>query len=135
MSTEPNNAENYNAAVVNNMAPMFEYGEVLQHIEKLYKKPEDSGLNAELVNWLRQLEKFLVKMKDVEKLETVLEFREDLEDPVRGLKVTLSKYGKVIRSWDNAQKQIQLVKGKIGGTRHGRRHSRKRKATRRSVRT
>ena len=66
---------------------------------KLYHKPEDSGLNAELVNWLRQLEKFLVKIKDVEKLETVLEFREDLEFPVRSLKETLSKYGKIMRKY------------------------------------
>ena len=135
MSAKPSNEDNYNAEVVNNAAPLFEYVELLLHMVKLYHKPEDSGLNAELVNWLRQLEKFLVKIKDVEKLETVLEFREDLEFPVRSLKETLSKYGKIMRIWEKAQRQIQFVKGKIGGTRRGLRHSRKRKATRRSVRT
>jgi len=141
MSSKPNNTdnfteENYNAAVVNNITPQFDYSELVQHIARLIAKPENTGLKKGLIQWLRQLEKFLVKAKDVKKLEVVLAFREDLEFPVQDLKGTLRQYDEYVRSWESAEKKINLVKGKIGGTRLGTRRGTHytRKQTRKNVR-
>jgi hypothetical protein len=141
MSSKPDNTdnfteENYNAAVVNNITPQFDYSELVQHIARLIAKPENTELKKGLIQWLRQLEKFLVKAKDVKKLEVVLAFREDLEFPVQDLKRTLRQYDEYVRSWENAEKKINLVKGKIGGTRRGNRRGGRftRSRTRKNVR-